>query len=46
MFHNNLVFKENRKYVQNCDILHQIRFKFVEYDFKRNFIIHQKLLIF
>ena len=34
VFHNNLVFTKMKECVQNCDILHQIRGKFVEYDFK------------
>ena len=44
MFHNNLVFKENKKYAQNCNILHKIRVKFVEYDFKlqKFIILYQK----
>ena len=44
MFHNKSGFKENKSYVQNCDILHQIRVKFVEYDFKLKLfiILYQK----
>ena len=44
MIHNNLVFKENTQYLQNCNILHQIRVQFVEYDFKlqRFIILYQK----
>ena len=44
MIHNNLVFNENTWYLQTCNILHQIRVKFVEYDFKlqRFIILYQK----
>ena len=44
MIHNNSVFKENTEHLQNCNILHQIRVKFVEYDFKlhRFIILYQQ----
>ena len=44
MIHNNLVFQRKYTILTNCNILHQIRVKFEEYDFKlqRFIILYQK----